>query len=157
MIRFQDAINICELSNIHTHRQRFTWSNNRRGSNFTKERIDRAMSNLKGMDCFPRSSCHILLAIKYDHSSLVISITKAKTTIDKRTFIFMFEVAWKLKEGYVEFINKFLSDSRSTSRSMLAIQTRLQNCKQALMKWQVNAKREEQRAMNSKMMQLSFL
>lgn len=87
MTRFQEVLNYYEPSNIPTQGQRHTWYNNRRGPNFTKKRLDRAMSNLRGLDCYSGSSCLVLPTIKLDHSPLIISITK-NNLLSKKDILF---------------------------------------------------------------------
>lgn len=47
---------------------RGTWSNNRKGSSFTKEIIDKALASQKGLDLLLGSVCNVFSAIKSDHS-----------------------------------------------------------------------------------------
>ncbi|XP_040998148.1 probable disease resistance protein At4g27220 [Juglans microcarpa x Juglans regia] len=42
---FRQAVECCGLNHIHSYGQMFTWSNNRNGSDFTKEKIDRALGD----------------------------------------------------------------------------------------------------------------
>lgn len=45
MERFREALEDCELSNLGYKGSKYTWSNKREGSGFTKEMIDRALGN----------------------------------------------------------------------------------------------------------------
>ncbi|XP_042958141.1 uncharacterized protein LOC122293703 [Carya illinoinensis] len=49
---FRQAIERCGLYDVHHLGQHFTWSNNRRGTEFTKERIDKAMANKEWKELF---------------------------------------------------------------------------------------------------------
>lgn len=60
---------------------------------FTKQRIDWAMANQKGMDSFCRSSYYVLLAIQYDHFPLIITLANSTEANKKKPFIFIYEAA----------------------------------------------------------------
>lgn len=88
MAYFQEAIIHSGLSDIPSSGQRFTWSNNRRGATFTKERINKAIANLVGMNLFPGSTRLVLSPIKSDHPPLIICLEKYQVPTSKRPYIF---------------------------------------------------------------------
>lgn len=90
---FQEAIAYCSLSDIPTHGQIFTWSNSRRGTGFSKERLDKVMTNLKRMELFPKTTCHSLLAMKSNHSPLLLILLSSKHTSSIKLIVFRYKVA----------------------------------------------------------------
>jgi hypothetical protein len=46
MIAFQQTLEFCELSDLGFNGPRFTWTNCREESDFTKVRLDRGVANL---------------------------------------------------------------------------------------------------------------
>lgn len=73
MDAFQEVIESCTLSGIPTNGPKYTWSNNRQGKAYTKEKLDRALANPKGLEVFSESHCKVLPALKSNHSPFIIS------------------------------------------------------------------------------------
>lgn len=135
MASFQEAIVHCGLSDLPRSGLRFTWSNNRRGATFTKERIDRVMVNQARMVLLPGSSYLVMPAIRSDHSPLVISFVKPQIPVVGRPYIFRYEACWELRSDY----SKILQDSWDVTYPHCqrgeAIIDKLTQCKQDLIQW----------------------
>lgn len=93
---FRDTLEFSSLSSIPTIGQNFTWSNNRRGLGFIEEKLDQTLSNPKGMEAFSSLICHVLPALKSNHSPLLISISGNREAIGKTPFIFRYKASWDL-------------------------------------------------------------
>lgn len=106
-----------------------------RGVGFTKEKLDRAMANQRGMDQFSRTICLMLLTIRFDHSPLIITVTRTSESMRMKQYIFKYEAAWDLKNDCVEVIKKAWQDGNTSLRHMTDIHYRIRNCKSALLKW----------------------
>lgn len=57
---FREALEFCSLSDLLTKGQKSTWSNNRQGREFTKERLDRDVVNSEWQHMFPNSTFFVL-------------------------------------------------------------------------------------------------
>ncbi|XP_042988715.1 uncharacterized protein LOC122316251 [Carya illinoinensis] len=100
------AVNYCGLIDIHAQGLRFTWSSNRGGKAFIKERIDKAFANKEWNDLFNNGLCIALAAIKSDHSSLVIEKHTKGPKRKKRESCFRYEVAWEMREDYLKTVTE---------------------------------------------------
>lgn len=74
MDAFQEVIESCTLSSIPTNGPKYTWFNNRQGQAYTKEKLNRALANPKGLEVFLESHFKVLPALKPNHSPLIVSI-----------------------------------------------------------------------------------
>jgi hypothetical protein len=62
MADFKNSLEQCQLSNMGFSGPLFTWSNKRRDSTFTKERLDRAMATISFASFFPQPTVDVLAA-----------------------------------------------------------------------------------------------
>lgn len=85
--RFQEELNYYELSNIPTQVRDILGLIIEEALTLPKKRLDRAMSNLRGLDCYSGSSCVVLPTVKPDHSPLIISIAK-NNLLSKKDILF---------------------------------------------------------------------
>lgn len=107
---------------------------------FTKEGLDRTLANTRGMELFSNSSCQLLLAIKSDHSLLIVSILRANNQTKRKNFIFRYKVAWeKVKEECAEIIKEAWNEISNSAE----IHNRIQKYKWALLKWKNIWKKKE--------------
>lgn len=90
MANFKEALSYCELSDIPNEGQKFTWSNNKQGAEFTKEKLDRVVANPSAMNIFPGSFYIVLPQIKSDHSPIIINLSKNEASTRQRKYIFIF-------------------------------------------------------------------
>lgn len=100
IIAFQEALHYCFLSEIPSLGQKFTWSNHRVGGDFTKEKIDRTVTNYKEMEIFLGSHYKVLPAVKSDRSLLVISFSPSIEHHCTRKYTFIYEGGWVLYDDY---------------------------------------------------------
>jgi hypothetical protein len=96
--RFRDALNTCELKEIHLQNRKYTWSN---------EQQDPTMSKLDGFFCNEEwdiaFATHILNALSSglsDHCPLLL----AKVDGPRRTMSFRFENFWTKMPGFKETV-----------------------------------------------------
>ncbi|XP_042964610.1 uncharacterized protein LOC122298825 [Carya illinoinensis] len=90
---FREAIEFCLLDSIPTKGNRFTWSNNRSGRGFIKEKLDRALANVEWKTRFPNAICQVLTAMKSDHAPLNLQWEGPLSVRRYRQVIFRYEVA----------------------------------------------------------------
>lgn len=106
MESFREAIEFFSFSVLITKGLMFTWSDNRRGNGFTKERIDRVMANSNWKHLFTNAFCYVLPALKSDHSPLHINMASSTISSKRKQFIFRYEVAWAVREDCSNNIKK---------------------------------------------------
>lgn len=127
----------CGLSSMHTMGPKFTWANNRSGGAFTKERLDRTLVNQEGISMPVELSCSILLAIKSDHSPLLINVSRRITSQLRRPLLFRYEAVWEIREECKSIVQE------AWARDSSAVLDKLKNCKEALLNWIRAIKQEE--------------
>ncbi|XP_042983221.1 uncharacterized protein LOC122312630 [Carya illinoinensis] len=132
---FRRAVKFCGLQELYSLGQCFTWSNNRRGREFTKERIDRAMVNKEWNELFSFGTCTVLAAVRSDHSPLWISKQKEGNAKRKRKVCFRYEVAWDLKEECKEIVEKVWKADRMSGGGGNSVRLKLEQCQRGLEQW----------------------
>lgn len=115
---FQQFMTSHKLLELDSKGSFFTWLNNREGSHFIRERLDRAISNCSWKNSFPNGHCKVLEAIGSDHCPLLI----CKDSNDKiAPFLFRFDLKWLSHPDYDNFIkNKWTGSSEDFSVSNFA-------------------------------------
>lgn len=94
MVAFQNALLSYGLHEINTSGVKYTWSNNIFDSTYTKEKLDRALATREALASLPRSFCEAFLAIKLDHSPLILTLCKETDQNLKKAYIFKYEATW---------------------------------------------------------------
>ncbi|XP_042958050.1 uncharacterized protein LOC122293561 [Carya illinoinensis] len=79
---FRQAVEICGLYDVHHLGQYFTWSNNRRGEDFTKERIDRAMANKEWQELFREYQTS--WSLRLHNETQIGNMPKGPTAMEKK-------------------------------------------------------------------------
>ncbi|XP_042942790.1 uncharacterized protein LOC122276974 [Carya illinoinensis] len=154
---FKKVVEICGLQDLHSLGQSFTWSNNRRGRDFTKERIDRAMVNKEWSELFSSATCTALAAIKSDHSPLCISKHKEGNGKRKRKVCFRYEVAWDLKEECKVIVEKAWKADRMNGGGVNLVRLKLELCQRGLVQWNQKERMQTQKDINQKLKKISHL
>ncbi|XP_042952137.1 uncharacterized protein LOC122289225 [Carya illinoinensis] len=142
MEEFREAIEFYSIESIPTKGNRYTWSNNRIGRGFTKEKLDRALANPEWKARFPNGICQVLTAMKSDHAPLSL---QWEGPIPVRRYMkanFRYEAAWSLSEECPEIIKKAWSIAAVGEDASSYLRHKLANCAQALRQWNSSRKRE---------------
>ena len=103
MVQFRNALSFCNLYDLGFTGDRFTWSNNRGGRQFTKERLDRACGNTTWLNHFANHKVSHLDCSQSDHKPILVQTTDTRT-IGKKKRIFRFESAWSKEEDCEDLI-----------------------------------------------------
>lgn len=109
MKKFQDAFLLsCEIHQIPGYGPRFTWSNKKHGEAFTKEKLDMALANDKGMELLPGSKYHTLPTLKFNHSPLLIYWEGHSPIVKKKkSNVFRYKATWDLSPQYSSIFKDF--------------------------------------------------
>ncbi|XP_042961719.1 uncharacterized protein LOC122296220 [Carya illinoinensis] len=129
---FRQAVERCGLYDVHHLGQHFTWSNNIRGKEFTKERIDRAMANKEWKELFRGATCTALAAVKSDHSPLYINKQSPNQSRKRWSPGFRYEAAWDLHEDCHNIVANGWKSTRPAGLSGCTMRHRLETCQRAL-------------------------
>lgn len=132
--RFKEAMSHCSLHLLQTKDQRFTWSNNMPGQQFTKERLDRAIATLEWQQLFPNSTCHALPAV---YSPLHLSLANLENRSGRRRFFFRYEATWGLREECSNIIKEAWRKVAIGDFVDTVFKKRLFNCQRALQQWKL--------------------
>ncbi|XP_041011398.1 uncharacterized protein LOC121255187 [Juglans microcarpa x Juglans regia] len=141
---FRLAVEACGLNDIHSQRLWFTWSNNRSGMVFTKERIDRALANKEWNEEFKKGSCTALATIRSDHSPLIIENYKGGNRGKKGGRCFRCEVAWEMRGGCMETITKAWKTEYGRGCDARVLRQKLDACQKDLIIWKQKSQKESQ-------------
>ncbi|XP_035551759.1 uncharacterized protein LOC118349911 [Juglans regia] len=141
---FRQAVDCYGLNDIHSHGQEFTWSNNRNGRDFTKEKIDRAFGNKEWNDIYTQGVCNVLPAIMFDHSPLSISLHNTNHGMKKKRWCFRYELAWELKEECKQVVSEAWQKTCITDSKAKLLRTKLEFCQKDLLTWRQTLKQQEE-------------
>lgn len=92
MARFREVLEREGLFDLRWRGDKFTWSNKHHvDETFTKERIDRAVANLKWKDIFKEGWVEVLAARCSDHRPLLLCMNQESATEWRRMRLFRHE------------------------------------------------------------------
>lgn len=145
MESFRLALNVCSLQYLSTSCQRFTWSNNRYGREFTKERINRVMVNQEWQNWYSDASCIVLPVIKSDHSSLHINMIRLSKGMSKAQLVFRFEATWAANEDCTKIVGMAWEKGTGGHIEAETMRHRLASFQSTLLSWNTRNKSWNQR------------
>ena len=76
MIAFQRVLEFCELSDLGFSGPKYTWSNCRDSSDFTKVRLDGGTANCEWRELFSLAEIIVEVVPCSDHSPLLLRLTE---------------------------------------------------------------------------------
>ncbi|XP_042952580.1 uncharacterized protein LOC122289520 [Carya illinoinensis] len=157
MEMFIESLELCSLNKLRIGSPIFTWSNNRTGTNHTKEILDSALGNPTWLQMFRDASCMVIPVVKSDHSPLKICLDCKWKIGNSNVRIFRFEAAWNLKEGCDHSIKEgWRMDAPGVSQTE-RMSRRLGNCSSALRRWNSTENRKTPNEIKDKMKRLGEL
>ncbi|KAG6676484.1 hypothetical protein I3842_15G153700 [Carya illinoinensis] len=154
---FRKVVEICDLRDIHHQGHHFTWSNNRRGKDFTKERIDRALANKEWHELFSSATCTALAAIQSDHSPLSITLKNSVKVNRQEARCFRYEVAWDLKEDCKKVVEYSWKGTSLGLEGAKIVRQRLSDCQRSLSQWNQIEKMMKQKDINQAVRRIRHL
>ncbi|XP_057247591.1 uncharacterized protein LOC130589950 [Beta vulgaris subsp. vulgaris] len=103
----RNAMDVCQLDDMHYVGHPFTWTNNQGGEKNLQERLDRCCANQEWKDIFGGSFVTHLEKRRSDHLPILMTLRTSLTTPRdrKKTRIFRFEEMWT-KDGACDDIIK---------------------------------------------------
>ncbi|XP_042990668.1 uncharacterized protein LOC122317666 [Carya illinoinensis] len=155
MVQFRNSLSFCKLYDLGFHGDKFTWSNNREGDQFTKERLDRACGNNFWIKLFANHTVSHLDCTQSDHKALLVQ-TADLNSMGKKGRVFRFESAWTKEMECEEIIKKVWRLSSGPSILHRTLQD-LNQCQGKLKIWSRNKQRDQRKALKNKTELLKIL
>jgi exonuclease III len=136
MVAFQQALDFCDLTDLGFIGPKFTWSNCRDNTDFTKVRLDRGVANNEWRDLFPLAEILVEVVPCSDHSPLVLSPTEVNRGRFGGTR-FRYEEKWRMEEGFYEIMeDNWAAGSVREGNDWENFTSKLNLCRQELLRWQ---------------------
>ncbi|XP_075478769.1 uncharacterized protein LOC142519616 [Primulina tabacum] len=138
MQEFRDALDVCELQDIHSHGDLYTWVNRRRADSAIFERLDRFVACLNWRLLFPTARANSLDFFHSDHRPICIEIrwNVSQNLLEHRKLktLFRFEKHWLLESECSDVITR----GWGVSEPHRPLVDHLSGCKLALQNWAAN-------------------
>ncbi|KAF7127011.1 hypothetical protein RHSIM_Rhsim11G0149500 [Rhododendron simsii] len=129
--QFQQLMSDCELTDLEFKGQGYTWTNNQRGENNIRERLDRAMANVDWRVLFPYAQVFHDLILGSDHAPLIVYACVPPKKVPYR---FKFESMWTTSEECGEVI-RGAWNSIQNGTVQFGLTQKLAKCRGALKIW----------------------
>ncbi|KAF5464435.1 hypothetical protein F2P56_014510 [Juglans regia] len=154
---FRTVLMECGLHHLGFKGDKFTWCNNREGSQFTKERLDRACANSAWIENFGGFLVTTVAASSSDHRPLVVSLDPEGQNLIRGKRPFRYEASWALREDCHKVVEEAWKRPWMVSNKLeLAIEG-LKRCKESLRTWSKTSGGSTNKHLHKKIKQLSAL
>lgn len=90
MQEFRHFLNRMQLIDITLEGNSYTWSNSRLNNNNIQRKLDRTLATTEWRDYYQQATLYTLYTIGYDHSPLLLQLSKE----EKKNSPFRFEYMW---------------------------------------------------------------
>ncbi|XP_041026930.1 uncharacterized protein LOC121267125 [Juglans microcarpa x Juglans regia] len=154
---FRIALMECGLHDLGFKGDRFTWWNNWEGSQFTKERLDRACANSDWLENFGGYLVTTAAASFSDHRPLVVSIAPEGQSLVRGERPFRYEASWALKEDCHKVVEEAWKRSWMVSNKLEMATEGLNRFKESLRTWSKTSVGSTNQQLHNKIQQLSAL
>ncbi|XP_073272102.1 uncharacterized protein [Primulina huaijiensis] len=132
---FRDALDDCDLQDLHCRGELFTWANRRMGNQLILERLDRFVGTLEWRLMYPTTYVQALKYFHSDHRPLYLCLGGQNSTAvgasNKHEFIPRFESSW-LREREC---NDIVVQGWRPFDDLIPLHDRISNCLQTLQHW----------------------
>ncbi|XP_042987458.1 uncharacterized protein LOC122315551 [Carya illinoinensis] len=150
MVRFREALEDGGLFDLGWRDDNYTWSNNHGDDTLTKERLDRAVANLRWKEMFKEAWVEVLVARCSDHRSLLLSMNQEPAKVWRGKRLFRYEAKWSLMDDCEEVIKRAWQVRATKRASGRGLQSLLENSKGALMQWSKRIEHDRRRDLKEK-------
>jgi exonuclease III len=129
---FQGVLTDCHLSDLGYSGPKYTWTNGRHGTDFTKERLDRAVANGEWCSIFPDVEVSVLARRSSDHNPIFINFDSKSRDGRRRKGIFRYDARWSKIEGTKNIIKKLWRPKQRDENPWTRVKLNLSSCRQSL-------------------------
>lgn len=129
---FRDMIDDCELLEVVTAGNPYTWTNRRHFSNMVQSRIDRALCNHSFLDLWTTVHATTLVRNCSDHTPLKVA---CNPTIMSGPKVFRFRAMWTHHDGFMEVVKLSWEEPMTDSNPMCLVTRKLKRLKHRLKEW----------------------
>lgn len=106
-----------------------TWSNNREGSEFTKERLDRVCAKIECMTLFQEIHVTTLATCSSYHNPILTTMIAQLQPSTRRARMFGYEYRWGLNNDCKDMISTAWNGQYRNENSMAIFSNKLNRCK----------------------------
>ncbi|XP_042992297.1 uncharacterized protein LOC122318763 [Carya illinoinensis] len=150
MMRFREALDDGGLFDLGWRGDKYTWSNKHGDDTFTKERLDRAVANLKWKGIFKEAWVEVLAARCSDHKPLLLCLNQEPARVWRGKRLFRYETKWSLEDDCEEVIKR-VWQVRATEKAFgRGLQRLLESSKGALMQLSKMVENDRRRDLKDK-------
>ncbi|CAI9752660.1 unnamed protein product [Fraxinus pennsylvanica] len=147
-----------DFNEILSQDEKFTWSNKREGTDFTKERLDRACANGTFPALYGSCVVQVLQVCNSDHNPLSINCNQGHfQLIPNARLLFRYEAAWAEKQECKDIIASSWSHLRGHNSSLGWFKEGLMRCRDRLQFWARSNAREAKTTLKVNMQKLRSL
>jgi hypothetical protein len=114
---------------------KYTWTNGRSDSTFTKERLDRVVANKEWRSMFKEVVIHVLAGRTSDHKPLLIECTEKGEEKVRGKKGFKFEAKWMLDEECNNIIHDAWEGIGPLQNPVYNVYSKLERCQGDLSRW----------------------
>jgi hypothetical protein len=135
MSSFQSTLRDCNLCDLGSKGQKFTWSNGREGRDLTLERLDRVIANREWCGVYNVVEVDVLPRFCSDHSPLIISFDPAGCKPWVKSKRFLFEAGWLKHAEHRNLVRIAWRIKNSSSDKWRVLKEKLDSCRGMLKRW----------------------
>lgn len=131
---FRQALQDCALNDMGYNGVKHTWSNNREGSDFTKERLDRVCANTSCLSLFPSIDVTTIATSSSDHYPLFTVMNSQIQPARRKERLFRYEYCWGINFDCKDLISTVWQDHGRHANSLADLKIKMNKCKKHLLK-----------------------
>ncbi|XP_040994390.1 uncharacterized protein LOC121240940 [Juglans microcarpa x Juglans regia] len=139
---FKNALQDSDLCDLGYHGIKYTWSNNRAGSDFTKERLDRVCANTLCITMFPSIEVSTIASSSSGHYQLLTILNTQTQPVSRKERLFRYEYSWGSNNEGKELISTAWHVQNSIANSSEGLKFKMLRCKTQLLKWSKTKEKE---------------
>ncbi|XP_035546598.1 uncharacterized protein LOC118348646 [Juglans regia] len=146
-----------ELYDLGYQGIKYTWVNNREGSHFIKERLDRALGNHQIFSMFTDMRVSSSAICSSDHNPILITLNNRCAYERRARSIFRYEASWGHIVGSKDLVSEAWTGTSENQNTIESVSDKLNKCKFKLVNWSKEIEKENRWDIERKLTQLREL